>query len=285
MTGNKEFKPFLRWAGGKRWFVKYLDVILKDFQYKNYHEPFLGSGAVFFHLPQNNQSFLSDLNTELINAYVQVKDNVDAVIDKLQSFENTKEHYYSIRNKCFDSGISKAAQFIYLNQTSFNGIYRVNLKGVYNVPFGYRSKDHIQAEILRKASIKLQNVNLRSGQFDEGLKRIEAGDLVFLDPPYTITHNDNGFIKYNEKLFREEDQHRLSSFISSVIQKGAFYLLTNAAHEDIRDIFQSNEPIELSRASLIGGKKAKRGKYKEFLFTNLEVNQDSLIKATHERGC
>ncbi|MGK7390812.1 MAG: DNA adenine methylase [Candidatus Cyclobacteriaceae bacterium M2_1C_046] len=262
-------KPFLRWAGGKNWLVKKLNN-LGPAQFNNYHEPFLGGGSFYFNLDTNNKEcFLSDINESLINTYLQIRDNVEAVIELLATYENTEEFYYRIRSQLISEPIERAAQFIYLNQTSFNGIYRVNLKGIYNVPYGRRNKDFIQADTLRTASIKLEGVSLNTGEFDHGMRLVRTGDLVFLDPPYTITHNNNGFIRYNENLFSKADQHRLANFIEEIINIGAFYILTNAAHKIIGEIFHFNQPMVLSRASLIGGKFAARGNYEEYLFTNL----------------
>ena len=260
-------KPFLRWAGGKNWLIKHIDSIVDTTQFNRYHELFLGGGSIFFHLENLNQSLLSDLNGALINTYIQVRDNVENVINLLETYRNAEDFYYQIRPILFDDPIEQAAQFIYLNQTSYNGIYRVNLN---NVPYGHRTKDFVQADLLREASIKLQGAHLVQGSFYQFIDNIQEGDLVFLDPPYTITHNNNGFIKYNERLFSEEDQRGLSRFIQEIIELGAYYILTNAAHHDIQSIFHHNPPLTLSRASLIGGKQAKRGRYEEFLFTNIE---------------
>jgi len=262
--------PFLRWAGGKKWLIKHIESIIDPNAFNSYHEPFLGGGSVFFRFKFQNQCFLSDLNEELINTYIQVRDNVEEVIEHLRIFVNSEEFYYQIRADINEDPVLRAARFIYLNQTSFNGIYRVNLKGVYNVPYGYRTKKFLEEQLLRGASKQLQGVQLQFGQFDAEIDNIQQGDLVFLDPPYTITHNNNGFIKYNEKLFSEEDQHRLARFIEKIAERGAFYILTNAAHNEIRNIFNMNEPLKLLRASLIGGKNATRGNYEEFLFTNIE---------------
>ena len=267
----ERIKPFLRWAGGKTWLVKYTDQIIDTNKIRGYHEPFVGGGAVFFSLPRIKRTYLSDINPKLINAYIQVRDNVELVIKHLRSFENSRSFYNEIRSEESDDTIWSAAQFIYLNQTSFNGIYRENLNGVYNVPYGNRTKDFIQDHLLREASQRLKHVNIRCHEFDKKLNYIREGDLVFLDPPYTITHNNNGFIKYNKKLFSLNDQHRLSHFIQRIVDLGAYYILTNAAHAEIRKIFSADEPIELFRTSLVGGNKAARGKYSEYLFTNLKT--------------
>ncbi|MEQ8924597.1 MAG: Dam family site-specific DNA-(adenine-N6)-methyltransferase [Fulvivirga sp.] len=263
-------KPFLRWAGGKNWLVRHIDQIIGNQLFNNYHEPFLGGGSMYFHLNIGNECFLSDLNESLINTYIQIRDNVDLVINHLREFENTEEFYYQIRHQIFEDETLQAAQFIYLNQTSYNGIYRVNLRGIYNVPYGHRNKDFIQEDLLRQCSVYLDGAHLNAGQFNQNIELIQPGDLVFLDPPYTITHNNNGFIKYNERLFSENDQYRLSEFIGDIIEIGAFYILTNAAHNDIAEIFNHNQPVIMNRASLIGGRNANRGNYEEFLFTNIE---------------
>lgn len=262
-------KPFLRWAGGKTWLLKHLKDLIGSRLFSGYHEPFLGGGAVFFSLPYHARVHLSDINPRLIDAYKQVRDNVEDVIDCLKSFENTREFYNSTRGKIFQLESFSAAQFIYLNQTSFNGIYRENLKGQYNVPYGNRTKNFIQEDVLRDASKKLSGCYLRCHEFDRHLNFIKKGDLVFLDPPYTITHNNNGFIKYNKSLFCLDDQIRLSEFIDNITNKGAYYILTNAAHADIKKIFSADIPRELSRVSHVGGKAISREEYSEYLFTNL----------------
>lgn len=270
---NLKTKPFLRWAGGKRWLIKDLDKYLPINGYNNYHEPFLGGAAIFFHLAPEN-AFLSDLNPKLIETYNEVKENVENVIEELRSFRNTEKFYYSIRKRNFRSSTKRAAQFIYLNQTSFNGIYRVNLKGEYNVPFGYRTKDFCEPENLRLVSNSLNNSILQSCNFADTINNVGENDLVFLDPPYTVTHNNNGFIKYNAKLFDIEKQYELSEYIDEIKNRGAYYVLTNAAHSAIENIFTKENDIMqgVSRASLIGGLNAKRGQFKEYIFTNI-VNQ------------
>ncbi len=268
---NNLAKPFLRWAGGKSWLVKHIQK-LKTINYNNYHEPFLGGGATFFSISPPNQSYLSDLNADLINTYITLRDSVEAVISKLATFENSEEQYYMIRSKDFDNNIDNAAKFIYLNQTSYNGIYRVNLKGIYNVPYGFREKNFLDSMLLRSVSKSLQNTQLFQSDFGIVKENILPNDLVFLDPPYTVSHNNNGFIKYNEKLFSLEDQYRLSETISFIKENDAHYILTNAAHHKVKEIFNHNDNVyELSRANLIGGTNAKRGSTNELIFTNLTL--------------
>jgi len=264
-------KPFLRWAGGKSWLTKHLSIV-KDLDYQNYHEPFFGGGAVYFYLKPSHQSFLSDLNPKLIDTYKAIKEDVDSVIEILKTFDNTEELYYRLRDKSFDDSIHQAAQFIYLNQTSFNGIHRVNMQGKYNVPYGFRTKKFLDENLLKIVSKRLKNTTLISRDFFDSIDQIKERDLVFLDPPYTVSHNNNGFIKYNEKIFTLGDQIRLSTYIDKIKEIGAFYILTNAAHETIINIFEKGDyRLELGRASTIGGKKALRGKTTEYIFTNIEL--------------
>jgi DNA adenine methylase len=270
ITDNDQLKPFLRWAGGKRWFIKHLPLITKTLKYNNYHEPFLGSAAVYLSLNPKKKSYLSDLNTDLVSTYIAIRDNVELVIQELQKFKNTKDDYYKIRNSNYRSDFKNAAKFIYLNQTSFNGIYRVNLKGVYNVPFGNRQTNLYDPINLRKISDTLTNAIIEVSDFGVVSKRVRKNDLVFLDPPYTISHNQNGFIKYNQKLFSIEDQYRLSELIDLIKEKEAYYILTNAAHKKIEEIFdKGDKKIFLSRPSLIGGTNAIRGVFEEAVFTNI----------------
>lgn len=266
---EKSYKPFLRWAGGKNWLLKDLHTYLPNEGFNNYVEPFLGGGSVFFHLSPK-EAILSDVNSELVETYCMLRDYVDSIIEILLTYSNTESFYYQIRSKIPNNEIERAARFIYLNQTSFNGIYRVNLKGEYNVPYGFRVKKFLQEDNLRAASECLKSSIIKTRDFYSSLEDVRKGDLVFLDPPYTVTHNNNGFIKYNAKLFDLKAQLMLSKFIDCVHEIGANYILTNAAHEEIRNIFkrQHNNIKTTSRASLVGGNNAKRGKYEEFIITN-----------------
>lgn len=263
--------PFIRWAGGKNWLVKSLDQILGDLHYKNYYEPFLGGAAIFFAMDHPYHCYLSDANEDLINTYTAVRDNPYEVIRYFLNYTNTAEDYYRVRSLMPVDLAERAARFIFLNQTSYNGIYRVNRNGQYNVPYGHRANWTYDCDRIINASYKLQKVKLKCCDFSEYKYRIKEKDLVFLDPPYTVSHNNNGFIEYNQNLFSIEDQYRLSKYIEFIKRKGAFYILTNAAHPVIKSIFQKSDDrlLELSRQSLIGGKKAKREEITEYIFTNI----------------
>ena len=264
-------EPFLRWAGGKNWFIDdFLDII-KNISINHYHEPFLGGGSVFFAFDHKYRSYLSDVNGELINTYACLRDVPYLVINELKKYHNTEDEYYLIRSLNIDEPIIRAAQFIFLNHTSFNGIYRVNKNGQYNVPYGKRNWKLDEQKLLN-ASFKLKNTSIKQGSFDCNKDKIKSRDLVFLDPPYTVSHNNNGFIKYNQTLFSLDDQYRLSEYIDFIKQKDAYYIMTNAAHQTIAEIFEKGDTrIELSRKSLIGGKCAQRKDVKEYVFTNIPL--------------
>lgn len=266
--------PFLRWAGGKRWLLHRLPELLGSFEIKNYHEPFLGGGALFLGLRVSGHAYLSDLNADLIETYTQVRDQHVQVSELLGGHENTSEHYYTVRSLSPKLAAERAANFIYLNHTSFNGIYRVNLKGQYNVPFGSRKNiTWPTAELLSAVSKKLVNTTLKVSDFSSVITSVGTGDLVFLDPPYTVAHNNNGFIKYNQKLFSFEDQTRLSLVIDKIRERGAYYVLTNAAHDSIAALFEKGDRrIELTRGNSIGGRLAKRGSATEYFFTNIPTD-------------
>lgn len=267
---DKINKPFLRWAGGKNWLAKDLAAALSGFSFNTYHEPFLGGGSVFFAL-NPEKAVLSDLNADLICAYVGLRNDPDAVIDQIGKWSVDEDTYYQVRSLSPMNEVMRAARFIYLNRTSYNGIYRVNRRGEYNVPYGHNDGYKFDYERLMAASVASKNAAFKVQGFDESIDDVCEGDLVFLDPPYTVSHNKNGFIEYNKTLFSLEDQNRLKSFIDEVHAKGAHYILTNAAHEAILEIFkdETNDCLTVSRHCGLGGKNAKRGAIEEYIFTNI----------------
>lgn len=264
------FEPFLRWAGGKSWLVPHLEEFIGNTEIDHYHEPFLGGGAVFFNIRRQHRAYLSDENEDLINAYLCVRDYPEEVINQIQGYENTADTYYNLRNQAPEDAVLRAARFIFLNQTSYNGLYRVNQNGQYNVPYGHRAFWQFDAQKIRAASTRLKNTRIQFCDFEDNKRFIKRHDLVFLDPPYTVSHNNNGFIKYNRNLFSLEDQQRLSCFVDYIKRKDAYYILTNAAHQVIAEIFEKGDRrIELQRPSLIGGQNARREPVSEYVFTNL----------------
>lgn len=275
MTKNKreivKMQPFLRWAGGKRWLVSRLRGKLDISQFASYHEPFIGGGAMLFSfLPDH--AFISDVNEQLIQAYRIMKENPEGIIEFIQALRTDEGTYYRVRSMVPQNEIEAAGRFIYLNRTSFNGIYRVNLRGEYNVPWGKKLNYQFDYENLRKVGKYLQQVEISHGDFKQCLDDVQENSLVFLDPPYIMSKNNNVFLKYNQRAFSEQDQERLAGMIEEIKRRGAYYILTNSNHEKVIETFDKGDNIiELTRTSLIGGTNAKRGAYEECIFTNLDL--------------
>lgn len=263
-------KPFLKWAGGKRWLVARHDQYLPR-EFSRYFEPFLGGAAVFFSL-QPKSALLSDCNRDLIEVYSAIRDEPDAVWAKLRahSTKHSKTYYYRIRSSSPRTVTSKASKFIYLNRACFNGLYRVNKKGVFNVPKGTKDTIIFPDEDFRIISSVLKTCELREQDFEESLDLAGPGDFIYLDPPYTVQHNNNNFVKYNELLFSWEDQERLSGAAFKAAARGAKVLISNADNECIHDLY--SDPIwhqlSVSRHSILASDTKKRRLTTELLISN-----------------
>lgn len=261
-------KPFLKWTGGKQWLAFVIGDALSVHSRRHYIEPFLGGGAIFFALKPKS-ALLTDSNPELIVTYEAVRDDVELVISKLSKLENNKETYQRLRSSAPTSSVGRAVRFIYLNKTAFNGIYRVNKQGVFNVPYAYRRETTIcQANKLRAASKALSGVSLRVDDFDSSLRTAERGDFVYLDPPYVTMHNNNGFLKYNTRLFSWDDQLKLATTAERLRKKGVRVMVSNAAHDSVKALYPNFNVLELKRNSLIGGGAMYRGAVTEALLTS-----------------
>ena len=259
--GNAEIiVPFLKWAGGKRWLVQHDDFELPEFSGR-YIAPFIGSGSVFFAL-QPKKAILSDVNAELITVYKAIRDEHELVLRYLKVHANrhNKKYYYHIRDEAKPTSLSgQAARFLYLNRTCWNGLYRVNLKGKFNVPKGTKSKVMLDTDDFEGASKALMAATLVRSDFAPIVDMAEKGDLIYADPPYTVHHNMNGFIKYNEVLFSWEDQTRLRDCLIRASERGAAVIVSNANHPSIQKLYSGvGELVKFDRASIISGKVAGR---------------------------
>lgn len=251
--------PFLKWAGGKRWLVSTYPDLLK-IPFKRYIEPFLGSGAVFFHLAPD-RAILADRNHELIETYQAIKDDWKGVKRELQKHHrnHSKKYYYAMRGSNPRTPHTKAARFIYLNRTCWNGLYRVNLKGKFNVPLGTKTSVVLESDDFEVISLLLRNADLRDSDFENIIDLAGPGDFVFVDPPYTVKHNLNGFIKYNETLFTWNDQIRLRDAVVQAKERGATVLLTNAYHRSVRRLYEGvGVHHRLKRNSVLAADSEKR---------------------------
>ncbi|AVM26086.1 Dam family site-specific DNA-(adenine-N6)-methyltransferase [Bacillus pumilus] len=264
---DKEVLPFLTWAGGKRWLVKsYPEVFPSNFN--RYIEPFLGSGSVFFHLkPQ--KAILSDINKDLIDTYMALKMDWQKVYKhlKIHQRKHSPEYYYKIRNYNPRKIETKAARFLYLNRTCFNGIYRVNKQGKFNVPLGSKQNVILSTDDFEEISNRLKHVSILNHDYEVVINMANKDDFIFVDPPYTVNHNDNGFIQYNEKLFSWADQIRLCEALVRARDRGAKIIMTNANHESVRNLYKEYcfEFKIVSRFSGISSKAKGRKKYEEII--------------------
>lgn len=257
--------PFLKWAGGKRWLVE-RDIDLFPTIRGTYYEPFLGGGAVFFHISPK-QAILSDVNLELVLTYQAIKEDWQAVAKALRKHQrlHSEEYFYLVRGSRPRTLVTKAARMLYLNRTCWNGLYRVNRNGLFNVPIGTKSNVLFDIGQFPELARRINIAEIVHSDFEAIIDRAGQGDFVFVDPPYTVKHNQNGFIKYNETLFAWSDQVRLKESIDRAVQKGAQVLVSNAAHSSIVELYGDYEQIQLSRKNVLSGKPQFRGTYDELI--------------------
>lgn len=265
-----KLRPFLKWAGGKRWFVVNCHRLLTN-EFANYIEPFLGSGAVFFHLSPR-RGVLGDKNIELIDTYRAIQKDWEGVWRKLRhhSRNHGYEYYYRIRDQKPRTPTAQAARFIYLNRTCFNGLYRVNREGLFNVPKGSKDTVLFADDDFQGISRLLRTMRLCAGDFAELIDAAQAGDFVFADPPYTVKHNNNNFLKYNEVIFSWADQIRLADALESARKRGVRIVLCNADHGSVRELYQGFERVfSVERYSVLAAGSRYRRRTTELVVTNV----------------
>lgn len=266
-------QPFLKWAGGKKWLVRHIRSILPSDFSGTYYEPFLGAGIFYFTLCPK-KAVLSDLNEELIKTYEAIKTDSDSVISMLKTYPYDKDFYYKMRQSRPRTLHRQAARFIYLNRTCWNGLYRVNRKGKFNVPFGkYKNPTICDEKRLRKISVILQKTKLLSGDFESAVNYARSGSLVYFDPPYITGHQNNGFHMYNNRLFAWKDQERLAKKASVLANRGVFVLISNADHKNIHELYPNFFKYRVTRKSLIGGWGSKRGDITESLISSYRIDR------------
>jgi DNA adenine methylase len=260
--------PFLKWAGGKRWLATSYQELLPR-QFDRYFEPFLGGGAMFFSL-MPRMAILSDVNERLIDCYNQIKNDPDGFSELMHKHHRAHCHqyYYETRGKKLRSPLTKAAQFLYLNRTCWNGLYRVNLDGVFNVPIGTKSSVVFEGESFREYATALKGAEIVRCDFEDSIAKARKDDFLFVDPPYTVRHNFNGFAKYNEVIFRWTDQIRLRKALDDAAVRGVKILLSNAHHESILELFSDLGTVHVvNRASVIAGDASYRSRVTELAIT------------------
>jgi DNA adenine methylase len=260
--------PLFRWPGGKRWLVPRLLTLVPP-TFGRYFEPFFGAGALFFSLNPETAR-ISDSNSDLMDCYRTIRDEPSSVALTLQEMPCDRETYYKTRASKPTNEIDRAARLIYLTTLAFNGIYRVNLRGEFNVP--YSGRDHADmgsAAVLSRYAEALGHAEITSGDFEHGLEGARSGDIVYLDPPYTVAHSHNGFLKYNDRIFSWHDQQRLAAVAAELARQGCHVVISNADHESIRDLYPSFRKHRVRRTSVMAADKERRGAIGELVLTNV----------------
>ncbi|MDN5348529.1 MAG: adenine methylase [Clostridia bacterium] len=262
-------RPFLKWAGGKGQLLEQFKPLFPK-QYERYIEPMVGGGAVFFFL-QPEKAILMDLNAELMEVYRVVRDNVEELIADLEKHKNEKDYYYAIRN--LDPGkltpVERASRLIYLNKTCYNGLYRVNRKNKFNVPFGrYKNPDIVNAQGLRAASRALKKAELLTGDFSLVLEFARPGDFIYFDPPYQPLSATSSFTGYTPGSFDEGEQKRLAGVFKELTRIGSKVMLSNSDTPFVREIYQGFRVQTVYAKRAINSRPDRRGSIKELVILN-----------------
>ncbi len=273
-------KPFVKWAGGKRQLIPILNENLPK-TFGTYYEPFIGGGALLFHIltERNGQKCsISDLNSDLVLAYTTIRNRIDDLISSLRNHEknyrkDSKSYYYSIRESNPRSEIEKTSRLLFLNRTCFNGLYRVNSKGKFNVPLGrYSNPNIVNEENLRSVSaiIQASKVSIKCRDFEAVLRDAKKGDLVYFDPPYQPVSDTANFTSYTNKDFTDRDLQRLAELCDKLDSKGCKVLLSNSDSKQVSDMFSgkswSVSKIQANRS--INSNSKKRTGHFELLIKN-----------------
>ena len=232
--------PFLKWVGGKRQLLNRL-VPLVPKEYGRYFEPFVGGGALFFCLLPNRAT-ISDINEELINCYRVIRDDVELLIEDLAKHKNEPDYFYAMRDQSLMglTSIQRASRFIYLNKTCYNGLYRENKKGKFNVPFGaYANPKIVDAENLRAVSryLKSADIDIQCRSFEYVLEESNEGDFVYFDPPYAPSSDTANFVQYSKGGFGLDDQKRLAEVVHELTNKGVKVMLSNSNMEIVHQLY------------------------------------------------
>ncbi len=303
---KRNLHPFIKWVGGKSGLIKDIDSKLpmefKTGNIKKYIEPFVGGGAMLFHVLENydvKSIYIHDTNKELINTYEVVKNNVNELIEKLNVFQEEymltdseervnyfynkrKEYNRGIENGYEEQKVEQASLFIFLNKTCFNGLYRVNSKGFFNVPTGkYKNPNICDRENLLNVSEALQKVVIEHSDYKECAKNVTSNSFVYFDPPYRPISKTSAFVSYSKDDFNDEHQKELASFYNSLDVKGAYLMLSNSNpkiinKEDVffEEIYEGYTLNEVYAKRFINSDATKRGAISELLITNYEGEEN-----------
>ena len=272
---NQITYPIVKWVGGKR---QLMFELLKNLptSYNRYFEPFIGGGALFFELQPDN-AYISDMNEELINLYSVVRDSVDELIEDLSKHEISKEYFLEIRN--IDrteeysklSNVERASRFIYLNRTCFNGMYRVNSKGEFNVPFGnYKNPRIIDENNLLNCSELLKKTEIKCADFSEIIHKVQKGDFVYFDPPYVPLNETSSFTSYTKDGFDIDMQFKLRDVCDELDSMGIKFMLSNSDTKLVNELYANYEIKKVFASRQINANADGRGKITEVLVKNYD---------------
>lgn len=270
---KEETYPIVKWVGGKRQLMFELLKNMPKF-YNRYFEPFIGGGALFFELQPDN-AYISDVNAELINLYSVVKNDVEDLIDDLSKHEISKDYFLELRNadRTFGyknwSDIQKASRFIYLNRTCFNGLYRVNSQGQFNVPFGnYKNPRICDEENLKNCSELLQNTEINCADFTTILDKVQKGDFVYFDPPYVPLNETSSFTSYTKDGFDIDMQFKLRDLCDELDSRGVMFMLSNSDTKIINELYENYNIKKVFASRAINANGNGRGKITEVIVKN-----------------
>jgi DNA adenine methylase len=279
---NQKLEPFVKWAGGKRQLLSKITASMPK-NFNSYYEPFVGGGALFMRLC-HKRTIISDISYELVLSYLVILNDLEILMSRLDQHEiehlkNPMEYYYEVRSLDKDPGLSNlsdvevAARFIYLNKACFNGLYRVNNKGFFNVPSGKkeRIKTHDKSNLKKLSQYFRESVEIRQGDFESSCYDVAPGDFVFFDPPYDLL-NETTFEKYNVNSFGKEGQIRLANFAKDLDKKGVYFMVTNHNTPLINELYKDFN-IEVVQVKRMINSDSSNRVGEEVIITNYEVNR------------
>lgn len=264
-------KPFLKWAGGKTQLLHEL-ISRMPASYNVYFEPFIGGGALYFAVSPE-EAVIADINEDLVNVYNVVRDNPEELLEALSGYVNDKDFYYEVRGQDQNtlSPIERAARLIYLNRTCFNGLYRVNKNGQFNVPFAnYKNPNIVQSERIMAASNTLHKTQVFNASFEKVLVNAKKGDFIYLDPPYYPKDVYSDFKRYNKEQFHENDHQRLAALYNELSDRGCYVMLSNSDTPFTRDLYKKWRVDTVYAKRMINSDSSKRGEVTEIIVTNYD---------------
>ena len=272
-------QPFTKWTGGKRQLLPVIRELMPK-TYNRYFEPFVGGGALFFDLAPTD-AVINDFNAELINCYQQIKDNPQELIEILKVHQeyNSKEYYLDLRSADRDeridmmSEVQRAARILYMLRVDFNGLYRVNSKNQFNVPYGrYKNPKIVDENLVSAISTYLNNnqIEIKKGDFEKAVLDVQPGDFVYFDPPYIPLSETSAFTSYTHEGFSYDDQVRLRDTFKKLNDAGAYVMLSNSSSFLVEELYRDFNIHYVEATRTNGAKSSSRGKISEIIVTNYE---------------